>query len=128
MAVDAQAVRAAIAALGEDVSTMTLYVTLASTWPKLALVPVDLQAHAAGLYALHLRDSRNTPAQVMSERVGDWSRTFASTNVKDPLQLTFWGRLLADLLQEQGVDATYHTPSILVSPYNPDHGCGCSWQ
>lgn len=114
-----------IASLGEQSAGMTLYVKLALAWGKLAKLPPEKVAFAAALYALHLRATRTQTAQVVTEREGDLSRTYANTQGSDPLGWSFWGRMLKDLLEAEGQLTDYHVPGFLVSPYTEGVGCGC---
>jgi len=113
-----------INALGEPTDGMTLFVRMAMMWGRLANLPAERVAFAAALYALHLRDTRNQSAQVLTEREGDLSRTYANTKGSDPLSWSFWGRMLKDMFESEGVSESYHTPAFLVSPYGGDD-CGC---
>ena len=115
-----------IAALGESSSGMTLFVKLAMMWGKLAKLPVEKVAFAAALYALHLKATRSQSAQVLTEREGDLSRTYANTQGQDPLGWSFWGRMLKDLLEAEGLATEYHIPGFLVSPYEEGLDCGCN--
>ena len=115
-----------IAALGESSSGMTLFVKLAMMWGKLAKLPAEKVAFAAALYALHLKATRSQSAQVLTEREGDLSRTYANTQGQDPLGWSFWGRMLKDLLEAEGQTTEYHTPGFLVSPYTEDDDCDCN--
>lgn len=114
-----------IASLGEASAGMALYAKLALTWGKLSKVSPAKQAFAAALYALHLRATRTQTAQVVTEREGDLSRTYANTRGSDPLGWSFWGRMLKDLLEAEGQPTDYHTPGFLVSPYTEEADCGC---
>lgn len=115
-----------IAALGESSSGMTLFVKLAMMWGKLAKLPAEKVAFAAALYALHLKSTRSQSAQVLTEREGDLSRTYANTQGRDPLGWSFWGRMLKDLLEAEGLTTEYHIPGFLVSPYEEGLDCGCN--
>lgn len=115
-----------IAALGESSAGMTLFVKLAMMWGKLAKLPPEKVAFAAALYALHLKATRNQSAQVLTEREGDLSRTYANTQGGDPLGWSFWGRMLKDLLEAEGQTTEYHTPGFLISPYAEAPDCGCN--
>lgn len=115
-----------IAALGESSSGMTLFVKLAMMWGKLAKLPAEKVAFAAALYALHLKATRSQSAQVLTEREGDLSRTYANTQGQDPLGWSFWGRMLKDLLEAEGQTTEYHIPGFLVSPYTEVPDCGCN--
>lgn len=115
-----------IAALGESSSGMTLFVKLAMMWGKLAKLPAEKVAVAAALYALHLKATRSQSAQVLTEREGDLSRTYANTQGSDPLGWSFWGRMLKDLLEAEGQTTEYHIPGFLVSPYGEGADCGCN--
>lgn len=115
-----------IAALGESSSGMTLFVKLAMMWGKLAKLPAEKVAFAAALYALHLKATRSQSAQVLTEREGDLSRTYANTQGQDPLGWSFWGRMLKDLLEAEGLTTEYHIPGFLVSPYEEGLDCGCN--
>lgn len=115
-----------IAALGESPSGMTLFVKLAMMWSKLAKLPAEKVAFAAALYALHLKATRSQSAQVLTEREGDLSRTYANTQGQDPLGWSFWGRMLKDLLEAEGLATEYHIPGFLVSPYEEGLDCGCN--
>lgn len=115
-----------IAALGESSAGMTLFVKLAMMWGKLAKLPPEKVAFAAALYALHLKATRNQSAQVLTEREGDLSRTYANTQGGDPLGWSFWGRMLKDLLEAEGQTTEYHVPGFLVSPYTEGEDCGCN--
>ena len=115
-----------IASLGESSAGMTLFVKLAMMWGKLAKLPAEKVAFAAALYALHLKATRNQSAQVLTEREGDLSRTYANTQGGDPLGWSFWGRMLKDLLEAEGQTTEYHTPGFLVSPYQEGSDCGCN--
>lgn len=115
-----------IAALGESSSGMTLFVKLAMMWGKLAKLPAEKVAFAAALYALHLKATRSQSAQVLTEREGDLSRTYANTQGQDPLGWSFWGRMLKDLLEAEGLATEYHIPGFLVSPYEEGPDCGCN--
>ena len=115
-----------IASLGESSAGMTLFVKLAMMWGKLAKLPPEKVAFAAALYALHLKATRNQSAQVLTEREGDLSRTYANTQGQDPLGWSFWGRMLKDLLEAEGQTTEYHIPGFLVSPYTEGDGCGCN--
>lgn len=115
-----------IAALGESSSGMTLFVKLAMMWGKLAKLPAEKVAFAAALYALHLKATRSQSAQVLTEREGDLSRTYANTQGQDPLGWSFWGRMLKDLLEAEGLTTEYHIPGFLVSLYEEGLDCGCN--
>lgn len=115
-----------IAALGEQSAGMTLYVKLALAWGKLAKLPSEKVAFAAALYALHLRATRTQTGQIVTEREGDLSRTYATAQGSDPLGWSFWGRMLKDLLEAEGQPTDYHTPGFLVSPYTEGADCGCN--
>lgn len=115
-----------ISALGEQSAGMTLFVKLAMMWGKLAKLPAEKVAFAAALYALHLKATRSQSAQVLTEREGDLSRTYANTQGKDPLDWSFWGRMLKDLLEAEGLATEYHTPGFLVSPYQESGDCDCN--
>ena len=115
-----------VAALGESSAGMTLFVKLAMMWGKLAKLPPEKVAFAAALYALHLKATRSQSAQVLTEREGDLSRTYANTQGADPLGWSFWGRMLKDLLEAEGQTTEYHTPGFLVSPYVEGGDCGCN--
>nr|DAW80791.1 MAG TPA: Protein of unknown function (DUF4054) [Caudoviricetes sp.] len=116
-----------IAALGESSSGMTLFVKLAMMWGKLAKLPAEKVAFAAALYALHLKATRSQSAQVLTEREGDLSRTYANTQGQDPLGWSFWGRMLKDLLEAEGQTTEYHIPGFLASPYTEEgDDCGCN--
>lgn len=115
-----------IAALGESSAGMTLFVKLAMMWGKLAKLPPEKVAFAAALYALHLKATRSQSAQVLTEREGDLSRTYANTQGSDPLGWSFWGRMLKDLLEAEGQTTEYHIPGFLVSPYVEGDDCGCN--
>lgn len=115
-----------IAALGESSANMTLFVKLAMMWGKLAKLPAEKVAFAAALYALHLKATRSQSAQVLTEREGDLSRTYANTQGQDPLGWSFWGRMLKDLLEAEGQTTEYHTPGFLVSPYTEAGDCDCN--
>lgn len=115
-----------IAALGESSSGMTLFVKLAMMWGKLAKLPAEKVAFAAALYALHLKATRSQSAQVLTEREGDLSRTYANTQGQDPLGWSFWGRMLKDLLEAEGQTTEYHIPGFLASPYAEEGDCGCN--
>lgn len=114
-----------IASLGEQTAGLALYVKLAMTWGKLDKLPPEKVAFAAALYALHLRATRTQTAQVVTEREGDLSRTYAGTQGSDPLGWSFWGRMLKDLLESEGWPTEYHVPGFLVSPYKEGVDCGC---
>lgn len=114
-----------IAALGESSAGMTVFVKLAMAWGKLKGLPPEKAGLAAALYALHLKATRHQTAQVVTEREGDLSRTYANTQGTDPLGWSFWGRMLKDLLEAEGQPTDYHTPGFLVSPYTEGVGCGC---
>ena len=114
-----------IAALGEQPAGLALYVKLALAWGKLAKLPPEKVAFAAALYALHLKATRHQTAQVVTEREGDLSRTYADTQGSDPLGWSFWGRMLKDLLEAEGQTVDYHVPGFLVSPYTEGADCGC---
>ena len=115
-----------IASLGEPSSGMTLFVKLAMMWGKLTKLPAEKVAFAAALYALHLKATRSQSAQVLTEREGDLSRTYANTQGQDPLGWSFWGRMLKDLLEAEGQTTEYHVPGFLVSPYEEGADCGCN--
>ncbi len=115
-----------IASLGEQTAGMTLFVKLAMMWGKLAKLPPEKVAFAAALYTLHLKATRSQSAQVLTEREGDLSRTYANTQGQDPLGWSFWGRMLKDLLEAEGQTTEYHTPGFLVSPYTEGDDCGCN--
>lgn len=115
-----------IAALGESSAGMTLFVKLAMMWGKLAKLPAEKVAFAAALYALHLKSTRSQSAQVLTEREGDLSRTYANTQGQDPLGWSFWGRMLKDLLEAEGQTTEYHIPGFLVSPYAEGGDCDCN--
>lgn len=115
-----------IATLGESSAGMTLFVKLAMMWGKLAKLPPEKVAFAAALYALHLKATRSQSAQVLTEREGDLSRTYANTQGQDPLGWSFWGRMLKDLLEAEGQTTEYHVPGFLVSPYQEGDDCGCN--
>ena len=115
-----------IAALGESSAGMTLFVKLAMMWGKLAKLPAEKVAFAAALYALHLKATRSQSAQVLTEREGDLSRTYANTQGQDPLGWSFWGRMLKDLLEAEGQTTEYHIPGFLVSPYTEGSDCDCN--
>lgn len=115
-----------IAYLGESSAGMTLFVKLAMMWGKLAKLPPEKVAFAAALYALHLKATRSQSAQVLTEREGDLSRTYANTQGQDPLGWSFWGRMLKDLLEAEGQTTEYHTPGFLVSPYEEAPTCDCN--
>ena len=115
-----------ITALGESSADMTLFVKLAMMWGKLAKLPPEKVAFAAALYALHLKATRSQSAQVLTEREGDLSRTYANTQGSDPLGWSFWGRMLKNLLEAEGQTTEYHTPGFLVSPYEEGVDCGCN--
>lgn len=115
-----------IAALGESSAGMTLFVKLAMMWGKLTKLPAEKVAFAAALYALHLKATRLQSAQVLTEREGDLSRTYANTQGSDPLGWSFWGRMLKDLLEAEGQTTEYHIPGFLVSPYEEGVDCGCN--
>lgn len=114
-----------IAALGESSAGMTLFVKLAMMWGKLAKLPTEKVAFAAALYAMHLKATRSQSAQVLTEREGDLSRTYANTQGQDPLGWSFWGRMLKDLLEAEGQTTEYHVPGFLVSTYT-EQGCDCN--
>ena len=114
-----------IAAIGESSAGMTLFVKLAMMWGKLAKLPAEKVAFAAALYALHLKATRSQSAQVLTEREGDLSRTYANTQGQDPLGWSFWGRMLKDLLEAEGQTTEYHVPGFLVSPYVEGGDCDC---
>lgn len=115
-----------IASLGESSAGMTLFVKLAMMWGKLAKLPPEKVAFAAALYALHLKATRSQSAQVLTEREGDLSRTYANTQGQDPLGWSFWGRMLKDLLEAEGQTTEYHIPGFIVSPYEEGADCGCN--
>lgn len=115
-----------IAALGESSSGMALFVKLAMMWGKLAKLPAEKVAFAAALYALHLKATQSQSAQILTEREGDLSRTYANTQGQDPLGWSFWGRMLKDLLEAEGLTTEYHIPGFLVSPYTEVPDCGCN--
>lgn len=115
-----------IAALGESSAGMTLFVKLAMMWGKLAKLPPEKVAFAAALYALHLKATRSQSGQVLTEREGDLSRTYANTQGQDPLDWSFWGRMLKDLLEAEGLTTEYHIPGFLVSPYEEGADCDCN--
>ena len=115
-----------IAALGESSSGMALFVKLAMMWGKLAKLPAEKVSFAAALYALHLKATRSQSAQVLTEREGDLSRTYANTQGQDPLGWSFWGRMLKDLLEAEGLTTEYHIPGFLASPYTEEGDCGCN--
>ena len=115
-----------IAALGESSAGMSLFVKLAMMWGKLAKLPPEKVAFAAALYALHLKATRAQSAQVLTEREGDLSRTYANAQGSDPLGWSFWGRMLKDLLEAEGQTTEYHIPGFLVSPYTEGVDCGCN--
>lgn len=114
-----------IASLGESSSGMAVFVKLAQAWGKLKGLPAEKAALAAALYALHLKATRHQTAQVVTEREGDLSRTYANTQGQDPLSWSFWGRMLKDLLESEGQPTGYHTPGFLVSPYTEGADCDC---
>lgn len=114
-----------IAALGESSPGMTVFIKLAMAWGKLKGLPPEKTTLAAALYALHLKATRHQTAQVVTEREGDLSRTYANTQGTDPLGWSFWGRLLKDLLEAEGQPTDYHTPGFLVSTYTEGADCGC---
>ena len=105
---------------------MALFVKLAMMWGKLAKLPPEKVAFAAALYALHLKATRSQSAQVLTEREGDLSRTYANTQGSDPLGWSFWGRMLKDLLEAEGQTTEYHIPGFLVSPYEEVADCDCN--
>lgn len=115
-----------IADLGEQTAGMALFVKLAMMWGKLAKLPPEKVAFAAALYALHLKATRSQSAQVLTEREGDLSRTYANTQGSDPLGWSFWGRMLKDLLEAEGLTTEYHIPGFLVSPYTEVPDCDCN--
>lgn len=113
-----------IDALGERTDGIAVFIRLAMMWSKLAKLPPERAGFAAALYTLHLKSTRDQTAQILTEREGDLSRTYANTSGSDPLGWSFWGRMLKDLLESEGQSDSYHTPAFLVSPYGGD-GCGC---
>lgn len=115
-----------IAGLGLQTAGMTQFVKLAMMWGKLAKLPPEKVAFAAALYALHLKATHSQSGQVLTEREGDLSRTYANTQGSDSLGWSFWGRMLKDLLEAEGLATEYHTPGFLVSPYTEDTDCDCN--